>query len=79
MLPIKAEGLFFNEFFFKKHHITSHFFLAKILKLLKTCEKKKIITNIDQKYFLYLNKFVLIFLENLFNISIILNIKKGSN
>lgn len=79
ILPIRAEGLFFNEFLFKKHHITCHFFLAKILKLLKTCEKKKIITNIDQKYFLYLNKFVLTFLENLFKISIILNIKKGSN
>jgi len=70
---------FLENYFFKKPKKLTDRFLLKISKLIKLQKPKKQITNTKQKCFVYLSKFILIFLEKIFNIAFLLHIKKGSN
>lgn len=55
------------------------YFVFNSLRLMRYLGPKKFVTSVDQNYHLYLSKFLLIFLEKLYNTIILLNLKKGSN
>ena len=55
------------------------YFIFNSLRLMKYLRRRRSITSINQNYYLYLSKFLLIFLEKFFKKTILLNLKKGSN
>lgn len=55
------------------------YFVFNSLRLMKYLRRRKVVTSVNQNYYLFLSKFLLIFLEKLFCTTILLNLKKGSN
>jgi len=70
---------FLKNYFFKKPKKLVNTFLVTTTDLIRLQKPKKLFTIRIQKYFVYLYKYILTFLEKFFNMSIILHIKKGSN
>jgi len=67
------------DFFKKNAKELGTYFVFNSLRLMKYLKRKRSITSISQNYYLFLSKFLLIFLEKLFCTTILLNLKKGSN
>lgn len=68
-----------NNFIKKGPRELGVYFVFNSLRLMKYLRRRKIITSVDQNYYLYLSKFLLIFLEKLYNTTVLLNLKKGSS
>ena len=68
-----------TDFFKRKPQELGTYFVFNSLRLMQYLKRKRPITTISQNYYLYLSKFLLVFLQKLFGTTILLNLKKGSN